>query len=83
MEPERLGWEPTFNSWLDSLPAPLVEGNKRDTLFNLFDGFVPPCLVFLRENVKELVPTSDTMLVKGECEGLYLLFLEFFGMCEW
>ncbi|CAF0812566.1 unnamed protein product [Didymodactylos carnosus] len=64
MEPASLGWRPMYRSWLNILPSTLVDNHKK-LLTELFERFVDPCISYLRKNLKELSPTSDTNLVRS------------------
>ncbi|KAJ3333612.1 Dynein heavy chain 7, axonemal [Blyttiomyces sp. JEL0837] len=57
LEPERMGWKPLVQSWLEGLDFIPLEIIK--FLFQLFDTLVTPCLQFVRRECKELSPTSD------------------------
>ncbi|KAL7754356.1 hypothetical protein RI367_000337 [Sorochytrium milnesiophthora] len=63
LEPEKLGWRPLVQSWLDQLTLS-TEGMK-DELHAMFETVVPPCLDFVRRNCRELTPTSDSSLVNS------------------
>ncbi|KAJ3192416.1 Dynein heavy chain 7, axonemal [Irineochytrium annulatum] len=63
LEPERMGWKPLVQSWLESLdflPLDLIR-----YLFQLFDALVSVCLQFVRRECKELSPSTDIGLVNS------------------
>ena len=76
-EPASLGYEPLLISWykykginpirytylsrLNSLPEHL-QGEQRTLIRALFDWLLPPCLLFVRKSVRELVPTSESCM---------------------
>ncbi|KAJ3154924.1 Dynein heavy chain 7, axonemal [Geranomyces michiganensis] len=63
LEPERLGWKPLLISWLEGLHY--MPDEQRQTLLNLFNAFVPPCMSCVRRECKELSPTTDIGLVNS------------------
>jgi dynein heavy chain len=63
MEPERMGWKPLVQSWLESLEFLPLEHIR--FLFQLFDSLTSPALQFIRKDCKELSPTSDIGLVNS------------------
>jgi len=71
MEPEKLGWRPFLHSW--SVTTGLVVGDVQ-VLTSYFESFVDPILEFVRRNLKELAPTTNTMLVRSTLQLLGCLF---------
>ena len=77
MEPEKLGWKPVFEAWLQKWNNDgLFKKNRKDTdlklnLFptdiahiqGLFDWMTEPALCFVRKHVVEMCPTVDTNLI--------------------
>lgn len=63
VEPHVMGWEPMLDSWLAEFPEH-IEALK-ETAKHLFMWLLPPCLKYLRREVKEQSPTMDIMLAKG------------------
>eukprot|EP00002_Diphylleia_rotans_P006932 TRINITY_DN1638_c0_g1_i1.p1 TRINITY_DN1638_c0_g1~~TRINITY_DN1638_c0_g1_i1.p1 ORF type:complete len:4126 (-),score=976.49 TRINITY_DN1638_c0_g1_i1:597-12974(-) len=61
MEPSALGILPLFTSWSKGLPA--VFNGYHAKLIHLFEIYVPQMLVFLRKNVREIVPSIDGVLI--------------------
>ena len=59
MEPARLGWRPFFDSWLNTLPDPLRNDSTTDHLRAMFEWLIEPLSVFLRDNTKDFVDTSQ------------------------
>ncbi len=53
MEPEQLGWEPIFTSWIENLP-PYIPAALRTALTELVMTFAPPLLSFVRKRCKEV-----------------------------
>ena len=60
VEPHVLSWRPKLESWLERLEEHL--GEHVTTLRSLFHWMCPPCLKFLRRELKEPSPTQDIML---------------------
>ena len=58
LEPHQLGWEPIFASWLATMKK-----SVRTRLDELAKWIIAPSLRYVRKNLKELTPTSDTNLV--------------------
>jgi dynein heavy chain len=79
MEPEKLGWKPLLEAWLEKWAKSgrfvknRLEGDIRLNLFlidiahiqGLFDWLVEPCLCFVRKNVHEMCPTVDSNLISS------------------
>ncbi|KAI8840277.1 hypothetical protein BC829DRAFT_446998 [Chytridium lagenaria] len=63
LEPERMGWKPLVQSWLEGLEFLPLEHIR--FLFQLFDSLVTPSLQFIRRDCKELSPTTDIGLVNS------------------
>ncbi|KAJ3118419.1 Dynein heavy chain 7, axonemal [Phlyctochytrium bullatum] len=63
LEPERIGWKPLVQSWLEGLEFLPLEHIR--FLFQMFDALVTPCLQFVRRECKELSPTTDIGLVNS------------------
>ncbi|KAJ1518663.1 Dynein heavy chain 7, axonemal [Coelomomyces lativittatus] len=61
LEPERLSWQPIFDSWLKTLKF-LLE-NEIKELIKLFGTFVNDGLRFVRKDCKELSSSTDISLV--------------------
>ncbi|XP_071816044.1 dynein axonemal heavy chain 12-like isoform X3 [Apostichopus japonicus] len=63
LEPSNLGWRPVLKSWINDLPEML---KAESALINaLFDWLLEPCLVYLRKNLKEYVPTMNNSLARS------------------
>ncbi|KAI8904079.1 dynein heavy chain and region D6 of dynein motor-domain-containing protein [Gorgonomyces haynaldii] len=58
LEPDALGWSPIMESWINKLPEG-VKIEQKQLLQTLFKWVVGPCLEFLQENCREVVPTSS------------------------
>ncbi|KAJ3106842.1 Dynein heavy chain 7, axonemal [Phlyctochytrium planicorne] len=63
LEPERMGWKPLVQSWLEGLEFLPLDHIR--FLFQLFDSLVTPSLQFVRRECKELSPTTDIGLVNS------------------
>ena len=64
MEPNSLGYDVLFQSWLFKIPPSL--GNKTKALLTkLFDSYVPSILPHLRRNFTEPLPTINNCLVEA------------------
>ncbi|KAI9333781.1 dynein heavy chain and region D6 of dynein motor-domain-containing protein [Zopfochytrium polystomum] len=61
LEPERMGWRPLVQSWLETLE--FLHLDQIRFLLQLFETLVGPSLQFIRRECKELSPTSDIGLV--------------------
>ncbi|KAI8893820.1 dynein heavy chain and region D6 of dynein motor-domain-containing protein [Globomyces pollinis-pini] len=57
MEPDVIGWRPMMESWINTL-APTFRQDQKTMISDLFDWVVPPCLTFIAQNCREVVPTS-------------------------
>ncbi|KAJ1569497.1 Dynein heavy chain 1, axonemal [Cladochytrium tenue] len=68
MEPGALGNQPLIKSWVESkekkLPAQFTS-IFRTTLLPLFDYYLNPALVFLRQSMKESVPSTNGNLTQS------------------
>eukprot|EP01031_Cornospumella_fuschlensis_P032177 gene32177-38921_t len=64
MEPKGLGLDVLLQSWLQRMP-PCTPDIVKSKLTYYFDLYVPPSLMFIRTNVKELVPTVDNNLTES------------------
>nr|AML30860.1 axonemal inner arm dynein heavy chain 4 [Marsilea vestita] len=76
LEPHQLGWHPLMLSWMETLP-PSIFGETKEHLKGLFEWLVPPCIKFVRKNIKETSATSDTNLVVGLMRIFYSMIDEF------
>ncbi|KAJ3127539.1 Dynein heavy chain 7, axonemal [Nowakowskiella sp. JEL0407] len=63
MEPDRLGWKPLVQSWLEDITY--FDQDIIQHLYDLFIGFAPNALAFVRRECKELSPTTDIGLVNS------------------
>ncbi|KAK5669543.1 hypothetical protein QVD99_003934 [Batrachochytrium dendrobatidis] len=63
LEPERLGWRPLLQSWLNSITY--LSATIKEYISQLFETFVQPSLTFVRKDCKELSPTTDIGLVNS------------------
>jgi dynein heavy chain len=60
MEPQALGIEVLFDSWIDRLPANIkARASIEKKLRKLIKAFVEPTFKYLRNNLKEVVTTMD------------------------
>jgi dynein heavy chain len=78
MEAERLGWKPLVSSWVNELvdigtSSSLSAENGR-FIISLFDWMVQPCLCFVRKEMIEMSPTTDSNLVMSLLNILECLF---------
>ena len=60
LEPSILGLQPFVECWLKRLPELIY--NYRPRLEELFATFLGPSIEFLRDNMKEIVPSMDSNL---------------------
>ena len=65
MEPQRLGWRPQFQSWLNSLPKAITDSEFKGSLETLAEWLVPPCLHVVQNFCAVLCPVSDLELVSS------------------
>ncbi|XP_077070519.1 dynein axonemal heavy chain 12 [Siphateles boraxobius] len=63
MEPSQLGWSPLVLSWMRNLPEPLQAQDNFTLLQQLFEWLLPPALVLLRKQCREVIPTSNSNTV--------------------
>ncbi|XP_052396332.1 dynein axonemal heavy chain 12 [Carassius gibelio] len=63
MEPSQLGWTPLVLSWMRTLPDPLQSQDNSTLLQQLFEWLLPPALVLLRKQCREVIPTSNSNTV--------------------
>ncbi|KAJ3039074.1 Dynein heavy chain 7, axonemal [Rhizophlyctis rosea] len=68
LEPERLGWRPLVQSWLEGVEY--LSDERKKYIQGLFESLVPPTLHFARRECKELSPTTDIGLVNS-CINLF------------
>ncbi|KAA0164767.1 hypothetical protein FNF31_02304 [Cafeteria roenbergensis] len=62
MEPKRMGWRPTVQSWLATLTEEPLAG-LREHIAALFEWAVPPLLHFIQNGPKQLTPVTNIELV--------------------
>ncbi|KAJ7552701.1 hypothetical protein O6H91_06G065600 [Diphasiastrum complanatum] len=74
LEPHQMGWKPLMLSWMKTLPS--IPGPIKIHLQGLFEWMVPPCLRFVRKNLKEISMTSDANLVTSLMRTFYGLIDE-------
>ncbi len=60
LEPHQLGWRPSMQSWLATLPECLKREEQVEAFTELFNWLVDPCIRFVRYSCLELVPTQVT-----------------------
>ncbi|CAD7701708.1 unnamed protein product [Ostreobium quekettii] len=77
LEPHQLGWKPCLTSWLDTLPRATLGDPLVKRLEHLFLWMIPPCLRFVRKEVKETSPTTDTNLAMTAMKIVASLLTEF------
>ncbi|XP_021325607.1 dynein axonemal heavy chain 12 isoform X2 [Danio rerio] len=63
MEPSQLGWTPLVLSWMKTLPDPLQAQDNSTLLQQLFEWLLPPTLVLLRKQCREVIPSSNSNTV--------------------
>ncbi|KAJ1555349.1 Dynein heavy chain 7, axonemal [Nowakowskiella sp. JEL0078] len=63
MEPERLGWKPLVQSWLQNIEY--LSQETIQSIYDLFIAIVPRAIQFVRKECKELSPTSDIGMVNS------------------
>ena len=61
-EPTSLGYDPIYQSWLESLP-PCFDDRFIIKLQSLFDSFISGLLMMLRRNLEETLPTTTNGLI--------------------
>eukprot|EP00929_Paragymnodinium_shiwhaense_P087552 TRINITY_DN476_c0_g8_i1.p1 TRINITY_DN476_c0_g8~~TRINITY_DN476_c0_g8_i1.p1 ORF type:complete len:2571 (-),score=771.76 TRINITY_DN476_c0_g8_i1:261-7973(-) len=79
LEPESLGCEPFFDSWLETLPETFnaFKPDIEKTLGRLCKEIVPATLSFVRKTLKECARTQDTNLIKSLFRMLDCYFAEY------
>ncbi len=65
MEPQRLGWRPQFQSWLNTLPNAIQQSAARQVLEGLAEWLIPPCLHMTQNFCQQLCPVTDLELVSS------------------
>ena len=60
-EPHQMGLYPSLSSWMNTLPDTVSQSDK-EMLESLFKWLVPPCLKYLRRELKEVSPSSDIQM---------------------
>ena len=75
MEPNSLGYDVLFQSWLAKIP-PVLGAKVRAQLTRLFDIYVPGVLPFLRRNCVEPLPTINNCLVEALLNMIDTFFAE-------
>jgi dynein heavy chain, axonemal len=78
MEPKRLGWRPTVQSWLHKMQAeygePLALPDIQAHISMLFEWLVPPLLHFIQNGPVQLTPVTNIELVASIVSMLDALF---------
>nr|XP_006820578.1 PREDICTED: dynein heavy chain 3, axonemal-like [Saccoglossus kowalevskii] len=64
MEPHQLGWIPSKDSYMKTLPENLTQ-EQLELVEDLFSWLVQPCLDFVRFECKNFIQTSDIHLAKS------------------
>ncbi|EDQ84751.1 uncharacterized protein MONBRDRAFT_39136 [Monosiga brevicollis MX1] len=65
LEPHKLGWEPSLESWLSDLPTSLAgDDGHAGYLRELFTWLMNPVLKFVRLQLRLFVPTSSVHLAR-------------------
>jgi dynein heavy chain len=81
LEPELMGWEPLFMSWMNELPEGLVTEALgefvKKTITDLVEWLIPPLIEFVRYHALETAPTQDQNLVRS-CLRMFRTFLKIF-----
>eukprot|EP00928_Gymnodinium_smaydae_P009061 TRINITY_DN13347_c0_g3_i1.p1 TRINITY_DN13347_c0_g3~~TRINITY_DN13347_c0_g3_i1.p1 ORF type:complete len:4331 (+),score=1052.12 TRINITY_DN13347_c0_g3_i1:55-13047(+) len=78
MEPESLGLDPLFDSWIERLPETFrFKPEYGKTLLRLCTEVLPPTVGFVRKKLKECVQTQDTNLVMSLFKLLDCYFAAF------
>ena len=73
MEPERLGWEPILQSWLEKLPASTLASDQSENILKTMNWLLMPSLFFITEYCKRPTP-----ITKMEVRVFLFIFLFFF-----
>lgn len=76
VEPMAMGWRPLATSWLDSLPETVAMNNGREELQDLFDWLFDPCLEFIDNKCRQLIPISAMCRVKSTLDFIQALITE-------
>ena len=76
LEPELMGWEPLFKSWLIDLPEGFDE-ELVTTIEELVNWLIPPVIEFVRLRAVETTPTQDQNLVRS-CLRIFKCLLKMF-----
>jgi dynein heavy chain len=79
LEPHQLGWEPLRDSWVNTIP---VKERLSARVVDLMDWLLPPTLTFVRKELRQISPTSDTNLAVSLMR-LYNALLTEFKSDEW
>ena len=79
LEPHQLGWQTLLTSWLDTLPCSVLGAIVVKHTEDLFFWMLPPCIKFVRPELKKTSPTSDTNLAQTAMNIMASLLDEF---CE-
>jgi dynein heavy chain len=77
MEPNSLGYDVLFQSWLNNIPKNFSTFAK-SVLSKLFDCYVPGVLPHLRRNFVEPLPTVNNCLVEGLLHLLDTFFSDYY-----
>ncbi|XP_078000357.1 dynein axonemal heavy chain 1-like isoform X2 [Glandiceps talaboti] len=75
LEPSILGLTPFVECWLKKLPDNIYP--HKGQLNDLFDKFMEPSIEYIRENLKEIVPTMDSQLCLSLLKLLECYFTPF------
>jgi len=85
MEPVSLGIDPLINSWIteemNQLPEP-YKASFENRIRKLYSTFVNEALEFLRNNIKEAIPTSNSNLVQSMTRIIHSLISEYLKFNE-
>ena len=76
LEPELLGWQPIFKSWIIDLPEGFDE-ELVTAIDELVNWLIPPVIEFVRTQAVETTPTQDQNLVRS-CLRLFRILLKMF-----
>lgn len=75
LEPHKLGWKPSFESWLADLPEPLRSEENQTHLRHIFEWLLDPVLEFTRLKSSQFVPTSSVHLAR-QVMGLFSCLMD-------
>lgn len=75
MEPATLGWLPFVQSWIPTLNSDWCEG-KEESVMDLFQWLVPPCLYFINKNCTQFCKPGDINLVNNMMNMVEMLMNE-------